>query len=261
VCAMSSHDSVLSGSRTQLPIRRILEEVDEVLTGMGIPFWIQNGLVLGAVRDGTIIPWDEDIDIGTSDELLPRMVAIAEAFSQRGYVAYYSQLESVIALWKDGVAVDFNFWRFGDEFAQMPISHSDTASGRLLYYLRWVCAFSPQGSRAGPGPRYAHARFVLSKLVSSLPYAARRRTVVALAGLGRRFSRGRGMGAVPARFFRHPTPIGLEDRVYLGPADPEDYLLHTYGPGWRLPDRGWSHSTNEAEASENQPDAPAWDYR
>lgn len=45
-------------------IKGILSIVTTILTDAGIKYWIDGGSLLGAVRDGDMIPWDDDADIG-----------------------------------------------------------------------------------------------------------------------------------------------------------------------------------------------------
>ena len=41
-----------------------LRQVKEVLDNYDVEYWLDYGTLLGAVRDGKIIPWDNDIDLG-----------------------------------------------------------------------------------------------------------------------------------------------------------------------------------------------------
>ena len=44
---------------------KVLLEIWKLLTELNIVFFLRHGTCLGAVRDGKLIPWDDDIDIGS----------------------------------------------------------------------------------------------------------------------------------------------------------------------------------------------------
>lgn len=58
----------------QLKLVDILRELTKVCDRHNIPYWLDSGTLLGAVRHGGFIPWDDDIDICIPVEDLPRLV-------------------------------------------------------------------------------------------------------------------------------------------------------------------------------------------
>ena len=61
----------------QLKQLRILKEIDAVCRRHDIPYWLDGGTLLGAVRHGGFIPWDDDIDIAMDYKDMMRFVRIA----------------------------------------------------------------------------------------------------------------------------------------------------------------------------------------
>ena len=53
--------------KAQLRIVGILINVDKICRKHNIPYWIDYGTLLGAVRHGGFIPWDDDVDICVLD--------------------------------------------------------------------------------------------------------------------------------------------------------------------------------------------------
>lgn len=62
----------------QLKQLSILKEIDKVCRQLGTPYWLDGGTLLGAVRHGGFIPWDDDIDIAMDEQDLKRFVREAQ---------------------------------------------------------------------------------------------------------------------------------------------------------------------------------------
>jgi hypothetical protein len=69
---------------------RNLKEIKHILDEAGITFFLREGTLLGAVRDGCLIPWDDDVDIASifglhvfSEDTLERVARMAR---DRGFL-------------------------------------------------------------------------------------------------------------------------------------------------------------------------------
>ena len=62
----------------QLKQLAILEVIDHVCKANGIEYWLDGGTLLGAVRHGGFIPWDDDIDIAMRKDDLERFIEVAQ---------------------------------------------------------------------------------------------------------------------------------------------------------------------------------------
>lgn len=63
--------------KCQLKQLSILEEIDKICLKHNIKYWLDGGTLLGAVRHGGFIPWDDDIDIAMTLDDLNRFIKIA----------------------------------------------------------------------------------------------------------------------------------------------------------------------------------------
>lgn len=56
--------AAVSSAEDHAALRDLLRRLDVVLAEAGVRYWIIGGTLLGAVRDGGVIPWDDDADVG-----------------------------------------------------------------------------------------------------------------------------------------------------------------------------------------------------
>ena len=76
---------------------------------LGIKYWLDWGTLLGAVRDGKLIEWDHDMDLGTMDDSWKKLVSILPELEKRGF---YVVLQNV-KMYKNVVQREISLYRFG----------------------------------------------------------------------------------------------------------------------------------------------------
>jgi hypothetical protein len=101
--------------------KRVLKEIKQILDGLGITFFLRKGTCLGAVRDNELIPWDDDLDIGSligykglTEKSVDRVVT---ALKDNGYLIKVDHLDyaiSVVTL-KSSIRTDWMVHRIIDD--------------------------------------------------------------------------------------------------------------------------------------------------
>ena len=95
----------------QLADVEFLSEIASVFEKHNIPYWISSGTLMGAIRHGGFIPWDDDIDICTTREHHNRIMSvIEETYGKNGDV--FAVKSDCIRIYKRGTVcqIDVFAW-------------------------------------------------------------------------------------------------------------------------------------------------------
>lgn len=76
--------------------RRGLTQMMEVLDEASLTYWVDSGVLLGLHRDGGLLSWEKDIDLGVTGEQVPALLACAESFEALGYVSVVNRYHGLV---------------------------------------------------------------------------------------------------------------------------------------------------------------------
>ena len=98
----------------------LLKEAKQIMDQLGVVFFLRQGTCLGAIRDGAIIPWDDDVDLGSifeTDGVTEEMIeTVASAFEDRGYFTRIERNDhyGAVAMMKSSTRIDWTCYRIID---------------------------------------------------------------------------------------------------------------------------------------------------
>lgn len=89
----SKHDIALKKASPAVirNLYQLMYDIHQILRNSNIPYWIIGGTLLGAVRHGGIIPWDDDLDIGIMNSNSKKLVSLKSLLAKCGY--------SIVKVW------------------------------------------------------------------------------------------------------------------------------------------------------------------
>ncbi len=238
----------------QLDELRALRELDRVCRLHGLSYFITAGTLLGAVRHGGFIPWDDDIDVAMTRKDYKKLSKIAKTALSPGFFwqdgrtdKHYPFAFAKIRI--DGtevcepllVGVQMHKGRYIDIF---PLDRCPTSPrpARLMFKLHELlsCARVAKDSNGFVceyKKRSARAAFSLLRLLPRGALSWLRRATVAVFGF---FSSGRTIATVSgshgypresydAEWFEKSTALSFEGERYPAPEGYRELLTRMYG--------------------------------
>ena len=163
-------------------VKVLVSNIKSVFEKHDIEFWLDMGTLLGAVRGGKMISWDNDIDFSTWYPSPKTLKLLLEDLRKFGYDVFLE--EHKISLKKTIFNVDIYLHRLEDKFAINFWRRSSITWTRLIWKYKYLAYFlyfinidfksELFSSKFSHRKNWKINRWVLAKLTSFFPLSFRR---------------------------------------------------------------------------------------
>lgn len=238
----------------QLKILETLKTVDEVCRAHGLRYYITAGTMLGAVRHGGFIPWDDDLDIAmprpdydllvqNCREWLPEPLELVSAETDPDYPFPFAKIQNASTTLIERKHIRYLGGVYIDVFPLDGVPEGALARmwhfARYEYLKRIVYFVYRDPFKHGRGPSSWIPRMVqklytkesiqrkLREAMTSTPYDAADMVVDHDDG---------SRGVLHRDIIGEPTPVNFEGVMVSGYAKPHEYLSGKYGDYMTVPD-------------------------
>lgn len=182
---------------------QVLHYLGELLERENITYWLNFGSLLGAVRDGKIIPWDSDSDIGMFKEDLIKLLDLKPEIKKAGYVL--SDYEP-------------NLW-------QVRYSHANWAYCDIWLYEK------------APVSKHPVKDIVRTTMELAMPLDEKIDSDETILKCMVPWFQVNHTTNFPLWYVNEPTKIDMEGRMMCCPKFPKTVTKFIYGPDWKTPQK------------------------
>jgi|SaaInlStandDraft_4_1057021.scaffolds.fasta_scaffold08504_2 phosphorylcholine metabolism protein LicD len=202
-----------------------------------IQFWLDEGTLLGAIRDKKIIKGDVDVDFSITHTNLPKLLDICNSLKLDGYHIKYQKylpfVEDLVQIYPkhsskmEGMHIDFNIYYLNNDSAVRRDFHYPVSP-----YAEALLLFSRALHKGG------NINTKLSLLFSIFPGSIRIWMSQQIMKFYIFFF-STIWQVVPKYYFTEFQSIKFLDMSFDVPSDYQDYLAFRYGDDWRTPNSKW----------------------
>ncbi len=249
---MAGNDNDRAGTRTgSLEEHNLFREVTATLETLKVPYWLDQGTLLGIIREGRLLRTDHDLDLGLwGEDYLKNRGEILRCLQKKGrFIETYKPHQlTVTDLEGKFNMINLAFYRCEEGRAVKDVCYPVAGPVvKVLINTVLFCAHAREGTveqKFAPGMRKtlsaAVAKIIPVPLWNILCYSA---------GRSQYYFRPFFKMAVDEKYFLNLETITLAGRKLPVPGNPQEYLALKYGPDWRVPRDRWLYWQDDGAIS------------
>lgn len=215
---------------------KYLKQIKTILDKHNIEYWLDEGTLLGAVREKKFIEWDHDIDLSVWYSDLEEVKAVFSEIEKLGIQPCYFDWKQHIKLSGKDCEIDINLYhKKGKEATR--IWHVHNKMGSIIDYIIWTIYLKK------PENRLFNIPFCVTKTMvnytNRLPNSLNKLFLKILLSTYKKIGYSSVQVAMPNKFFTNLTKLMFYDMEFNVPEETEDYLIYRYGKDWRIPKKDY----------------------
>jgi hypothetical protein len=239
-----------------------LRDIKIIFDGAGIRFWLDFGTLLGAVREGKVLTWDDDIDLGALSDSWDSIIRVIQQLQDKGFYAASTEIQMhgdtyfrVIWLRRHNVNVDLIIYQIVDQKAiGFDTADDRGATKRLIRGFRWghlLLNGAVHFTLHPTGTEHVLLDYVFrvaEQTLTLIPQHQRSRLANLVWKMGRATGIKIARFVIPRHFFEDLGTITIYGLKFNAPSDVEEYLALHYRD-WRIPSKEWDWTRDDGTIS------------
>jgi len=220
-----------------------LKDIKEVFDKHDIACWLDWGTLLGAVRNGKIIEWDHEVDLGIMRSDEEKIVATFSEIKEKGFCIKKAPISAPeFTFRRTGYGVDI--WEYYPIGQNLLATRYHELSKNLIAHILWfVWRVLAPGYGKDDLPKKG-LKFAMTCLVKCIVSLFRPKVQKFLIQSIRRlfiqgYYRNPKQAIVPKPYLETFKAISFYGMSFNIPFDAEKYLEYKYGKKWKVPVRKW----------------------
>jgi hypothetical protein len=227
-----------------------LRKIKKILDKHKINYWLDEGTLLGAVREKKLIEWDHDIDLAIWYEDLTKITSVMGELEKVGVEFCFFEGKKHIKLIEKGYEIDINLYHLKDGQATR-MWYAPNKQGRILDYLMWTMYLKNPENRKFSVPFFITK--ILVKVSNAIPERVNKKILKILFKMYEKNGCKILQVAMPSHFFKNLSTLEFYKMEFKVPKETEKYLEYRYGKDWRIPKRNYVYHKDDHSIVKNNP--------